>query len=596
MSSRRFSPAMLVLLFSFARPGTGSVLVVTNTTDVVNGNVSSPAALQANPGPDGISLREAVLATNNAVGPHTITFSPSLAGQTIAINAPLRLTRDGVTLQGVAGADGPAVTLDGKAITSDLCCRAILFANASGITVSRLRITGTTSRGIWVQAGDFLYQPGIPQRVANIRIDNNVFENNGLAADGAINIAMDPEGTASGASITDVQVTRNVFRGFDGIGVIVQAAGTDSSIQDVLIQSNTFLENRVGSIEISANAGTNNGVSRARILGNAIVNGNNPILLFHLSETKVPTSGAFIEDTLIAGNTLIGDGGSVSIFGGQANTVSAVGNVIRNTQIVNNALLAGAGIRVIGGKTTGATRNRVEGVSMVNNTLVTSTPGLTVTSNSEGGSGNTVTGVAVSNSIFWPRPEAPLGAGFLVGELAVSQVDHSITPMPDFTGANGNLSANPLLANAANGDLHLRPGSPAIDAGTSDGAPSRDLEGRPRFDDPATPNTGGGSVPYYDIGAYEYASVPVYRLTVATVGTGNGTVTASPSGINCGSECSALYYAGTAVKLTPVPATGSVFGGWVGDRSCGTVTVTADKTCTARFVPARSPRVVSPRR
>ena len=42
-------------------------------------------------------------------------------------------------------------------------------------------------------------------------------------------------------------------------------------------------------------------------------------------------------------------------------------------------------------------------------------------------------------------------------------------------------------------DFHLRPGSPCIDTGTANGAPTTDFDGNPR---PA------GSAP--DIGAYEY--------------------------------------------------------------------------------------------
>jgi hypothetical protein len=38
-------------------------LVVSTNDDVVNGNTSSPCALIANPGPHGISLSEALLAT-----------------------------------------------------------------------------------------------------------------------------------------------------------------------------------------------------------------------------------------------------------------------------------------------------------------------------------------------------------------------------------------------------------------------------------------------------------------------------------------------------------------------------------------------------
>jgi len=59
--------------------------------------------------------------------------------------------------------------------------------------------------------------------------------------------------------------------------------------------------------------------------------------------------------------------------------------------------------------------------------------------------------------------------------------------------------------------LHITtgsPGSPCIDAGTSDGAPEFDFDGNGRYDDPNTePNTGGGTYTYYDMGAYEYFPV-----------------------------------------------------------------------------------------
>src|ERR1700692_4606538 len=62
------------------------ILVCSTNDDAVNGDTSSPCALIANPGPDGISLREALLAANNATGSGTITvtFASALAGQTIA--------------------------------------------------------------------------------------------------------------------------------------------------------------------------------------------------------------------------------------------------------------------------------------------------------------------------------------------------------------------------------------------------------------------------------------------------------------------------------------------------------------------------------
>ncbi|MBN2134875.1 MAG: hypothetical protein JW737_04020, partial [Acidobacteria bacterium] len=50
----------------------------------------------------------------------------------------------------------------------------------------------------------------------------------------------------------------------------------------------------------------------------------------------------------------------------------------------------------------------------------------------------------------------------------------------------------------------LTSGSPCIDAGTSDVGYSFDIDYQQKIDDPVTPNTGGGAVPYYDIGAYEF--------------------------------------------------------------------------------------------
>jgi hypothetical protein len=77
----------------------------------------------------------------------------------------------------------------------------------------------------------------------------------------------------------------------------------------------------------------------------------------------------------------------------------------------------------------------------------------------------------------------------------------------------------------------------------------------------------------------------VYNLTVKESGTGSGTVTSSPSGISCGSTCSANYTYGK-VTLTASANSGSTFSGWSGVCSgtgtC-TVTMTAAKSVTATF-------------
>jgi uncharacterized delta-60 repeat protein len=74
-------------------------------------------------------------------------------------------------------------------------------------------------------------------------------------------------------------------------------------------------------------------------------------------------------------------------------------------------------------------------------------------------------------------------------------------------------------------------------------------------------------------------------LTVTRTGSGSGSVTSSPNGINCGSTCSAPF-AAMPVTLTATPAAGSSFAGWSGACSgTGTCTVSmsTDRTVTARF-------------
>ena len=72
----------------------------------------------------------------------------------------------------------------------------------------------------------------------------------------------------------------------------------------------------------------------------------------------------------------------------------------------------------------------------------------------------------------------------------------------------GNIDTDPLFVDAENGDLHLSPGSPCIDAGDNTAVPEdvlTDLDGNGRFvDDPDTEDTGYGQPPIVDMGAYEF--------------------------------------------------------------------------------------------
>lgn len=84
------------------------------------------------------------------------------------------------------------------------------------------------------------------------------------------------------------------------------------------------------------------------------------------------------------------------------------------------------------------------------------------------------------------------------------------------------------------------------------------------------------------------AVVPArWLLTVSRAGDGEGTVTGSPAGIDCGSQCLAEYDEGALVELAATAEDGSVFIGWSGDCS-GTapcrVTMDAPQSVTASFI------------
>lgn len=105
--------------------------------------------------------------------------------------------------------------------------------------------------------------------------------------------------------------------------------------------------------------------------------------------------------------------------------------------------------------------------------------------------------IRLQNAVIWDR-----SSGFALQNAGTVSLEWS-----DVEGGwpgTGNIDRDPLFVDAGSGDLRLSPGSPAIDAGTSDQAPSADIDGRERFDDPATPDTGTGLKTWYDMGAFEY--------------------------------------------------------------------------------------------
>ena len=67
-------------------------------------------------------------------------------------------------------------------------------------------------------------------------------------------------------------------------------------------------------------------------------------------------------------------------------------------------------------------------------------------------------------------------------------------------------------------------------------------------------------------------------ISVTLAGTGPGTVTSNPAGIDCGSTCAAGFNYGENVTLTALPGPNSTFTGWSGSGCAGTLPCTISVT------------------
>ena len=104
-----------------------AMVTVTNVLDEINGTTSSIIALNANPGVDGISFREAITATNNTIEDDTIEFDSAGASatpQTIKIASQLPTIMESISISGT-GADRLAIDAGNRAVSCPKSKRAL---------------------------------------------------------------------------------------------------------------------------------------------------------------------------------------------------------------------------------------------------------------------------------------------------------------------------------------------------------------------------------------------------------------------------------------------------------------------------------------
>jgi nitrous oxidase accessory protein NosD len=294
----------------------------------------------------------------------------------------------------------------------------------------------------------------------------------------------------SSPTITSNVVTNNQAC-YAGNGI---AVGGGSPI----IRSNVITKNfDAGCSSIGGGGISISGSSSARVLGNTI--SGNSTSTYGGGIALWSANAVLIQNNWISGNSAGSNGGGISMFN-DTSSVVIVQNLIRGNRaptgngvywsnppstFVSNTITDSP--LSSGGSTVWADGFGYP-VKIVNNIIVAT-----------GGAINAFT----CNYVDFPPQAFTFNDAFSTNGAAYSGM------CTDQTGANGNISANPIFVGS--GNLLLKGGSPAIDAG-SNVAPSlltKDFTGNPRII-----NGNGGPTAIVDLGAYEFIPVALIPQTL----------------------------------------------------------------------------------
>lgn len=543
----------------------GEIIIVTNANEEINGNTSNPAALIADPGPDGISLREAMLAAEGSSEFDIIRFTPSLKGSVIDNLYGLPTIGQGnIMIDGnIDGDSTPDIIIDGINSARDT---GFVIYGGSHVRIKGFEIRNFDKHGISISpdsAGGkvvvediFLYQNLIYNTAMNT-IEINIWQQNHTA-------------------IHDVEIVSNTLQ-YSGGGIAVHAGmgedASDNEVSGISIRNNT-IDNPGYNIAVfispaSSSFLSRNTIKNVEIRGNQIRNHLNTSILIdssnqvscnnnttenitvadnvidaeHVTIEVVGESGMYSTGNLINGLYITGNvltRGGIQISG--ATGTSAHDNAITTVQIERNHisscmangifLMAGSGgsyrnqlqnvtLRdnlvndcadagiLLHGDTSYSPNNTISNVLITNQTLVNNgnswAGGLNINTKD---ASNTITGVTFTNSILWGNAFADSIRGALVPAVVANNLFGDLR----FVGSNGNFYQDPQFVDPAAANFRLQAASACVDGGDPSAAylGATDLDGHVRVWDG---NNDASTV--VDCGAWEYGAPAAQEMNVS---------------------------------------------------------------------------------
>ena len=309
--------------FGFNMVANSNLVYVTTTNDASNGTVSSIAALVANDGGDGISLREAIAASNNTAGADTIAFSIGSGVQTITLSSLLpsitsQVTIDGTTQGGYSGA--PLIVITGGGTVSD---GFQLYTGSDNSTIKGLVIRSFTQDGIDIASSN-----------GNSIIGNYIgIAQTGLSSSGnqqGVNIWAASNNIIGGSTAAE----RNIISGNSGYGVWIGGGGTGNQVRGNYIGTNYM---GTGSLQ----------------------NGNVGVYIDSANNTVGGTTSGY--GNLISGNTSTTGLSLTSLATGSVVQGNIIGLSTSGTALANSVGINVSASNVTIGGTTAAARNVISG-------------------------------------------------------------------------------------------------------------------------------------------------------------------------------------------------------------------------------------------